>query len=107
MLPTEITLDYLVNRTEAVAEAIRSGEWQLASDLEVERRELLKHFVAAEKRSHGGLEHLRQDIETLIICNNQFLGEIHHHRRTILREASTVRRGRDAAAEYDRQQAEN
>ncbi len=103
MPATELSLDSLISRTDAVAEAIAAGDWQLASRLEAERRRLMERYVEAECRVSGGLERIRGELAELIDRNNLFLGEVHHQRRQILREASTVKRGRAAATEYDRQ----
>ena len=104
MTATNVNLASLIEHTNAVAEAISTGDWQRASQLEVERRLLLERYLAAESLAHGGLEHLREELTELVDRNNQFLGEVHHRRRQIMREASTVKRGHAAAAEYDRQQ---
>ncbi len=104
MPTTDVNLDSLITRTDAVAEAISAGDWQRASQLEVERRQLLERYLEAESRAHGGLEHIRDQLTELVNRNNQFAGEVHHERRRILREASMMKRGRAAAAVYDREQ---
>ena len=102
MAGPDMTLDLLVSATDAVAESIQAGDWQRASELEIERLELLRRFVRVEMRNHGSLEHLRGELEILIACNNRLLGDVHHHRRQVLREACTVKIGRTAVAEYGR-----
>ena len=98
---TEISLDTLLAQTDAVAAAIASGDWESATVQELERRQLLQRYLEQESRRHGGLEHLREALTQLHARGNQFVGEVHHHRRRIIRDACTLRKGRDAVREYD------
>ena len=98
---TEISLETLIAQTDAVAAAIADGDWESATELEVERRGLLQCYLERESQRHGDLEHLRASLTELQARGNQFAGEVHHHRNRIIREACTVRRGRDAVKEYD------
>ena len=98
---TDISLETLIAQTDAVATAIADGDWEAATGLEVERRSLLQSFLERESQRHGDLEHLRASLAEIHARGNQFVGEVHHHRDRIIREACTVRRGRDAVKEYD------
>ncbi len=95
----DISLDALLEQTDAVAAAIAAGDWESATELEIERRGLLQRYLERESSRHGDLEHLR--LTELHARGNQFVGEVHHHRNRIIREACTVKRGRDAVKEYD------
>ena len=97
----EISLDALLEQTDAVAAAIAAGDWESATELEIERRGLLRRYLERESRRHGDLEHLRASLTELHSRGNQFVGEVHHHRNRIIREACTVKRGREAVKEYD------
>ncbi len=97
---TEIALDDLVSYTDAVAAAISAGDWQHASEIEAERRGLLERYIAAERKAHGGLEHLRDELAILIEQSNRALGQVHHQRRQVLLEASVLQRGREATEAY-------
>ena len=99
--PHEIDIDRLIAQTDAVAAAIESGEWESATKLEVERRRLLERYLQQESRLHGDLEHLRDALTLLQQRANEFAGAVRHHRERIIREACTVRKGRDAVKEYD------
>lgn len=98
---TEISLDALIEQTDAVAAAIAAGDWESATQLEIERRGLLRRYLERESLRHGNLEHLRASLSELHARSNQFVGEVHHHRNRIVHEACTVKRGRDAVKEYD------
>ena len=100
-LSADISLDRLLEQTDAVAAAIAAGDWDSATELEIERRDLLRRYLERESRRHGDLEHLRASLMELHSRGNQFVGEVHHHRNRIIREACTVKRGRDAVKEYD------
>ncbi len=97
---TDIALDDLVSHTDAVATAISAGDWQHASELEAERRGLLERYIAAERKAHGGIEHLRDELANLIDLSNRALGQVHHQRRQVLLEAAVVQRGREATEAY-------
>lgn len=97
----DISLDALLEQTDAVAAAIAAGDWESATELEIERRSLLQRYLERESSRHGDLEHLRAALTELHARGNQFVGEVHHHRNRIVREAYTVKRGRDAVKEYD------
>lgn len=86
--------------TEQVEAAIAVGDWQQAAELEAERREAL---FALLERSGGRIESSLHDaLSGIVARTRRMIGEAHHHRRALLREASMVRIGRKAADEYDR-----
>ena len=83
--------------TDQVQEAINAGEWLRARDLDVERHNLLEQLVQAQAdkpESHTDLSAIAQR-------NHHMIGEVHHHRRRVLREASLVKTGYAAAKAYD------
>ncbi len=96
-----LRLDTLIAQTDAVAEAINAGDWESATKLELERREFLQHYLQQEALRHGDLEHLRQALTELQARGNRFVGEVHHHQHRVIREACTLKKGRDAVKEYD------
>lgn len=98
---TEASLQALIAQTDAVASAIAKGEWDSATRMEVERRRLLRRFLEREARMRGGLSHVRETLAELQSRGRQFTGEVQHHRDRIIREACTVRKGRDAVKKYD------
>jgi hypothetical protein len=97
-------LDEVLGLTERVHEAIQAGDWLHASELEQVRRARLEQLVAAGREEHGSAvadgEPLRATLETLQQRSLAMLGEVHHHRRRILREATTIKTGQDAAQAY-------
>ena len=97
---TDIALDDLASCTDAVAAAISAGDWQHASELEAHRRGLLERYIAAERQAHGGIEHLRDELTTLIDQSNRALGQVHHQRRQVLLESAVLKRGREATEAY-------
>ncbi len=96
-----LRLDTLIAQTDAVAEAINAGDWESATELELERREFLQRYLQQEALRHGDVEHLRQALTELQARGNQFVGEVHHHRHRVIREACTLKKGRDAVKQYD------
>ena len=97
-VPVSVTT--LLEMTDRVQSAISDGDWQRALELEVERRSLLERFIADEVARYGELEHLRGTLRDFQTRNNQLIGELHHHRRRLLREAATVTTGRKAVDAY-------
>ena len=86
--------------TDQVQAAIDSGEWLRARDLDVERRSLLEQFVVEQSQTDARPE-WRSRLAVLEQRNNHMIGEVHHHRRRVLRDASMVRTGYAAAGSYD------
>jgi hypothetical protein len=91
-------LQAVLDLTDQVHAAITRGEWQRARELETERRELLERLLAC----------VREDIEPQVAATlarlhergHQLLGEAQHHKRRLLREATIVKTGREAARAY-------
>jgi hypothetical protein len=94
------TLGAILDLTEQVQSAIDGGDWQRASELEAQRRAQLEAFVAELGVGEQGGE-LRGALEALQQRNQRLLGEAHHHRRRVLREASTLKTGHSAARAYE------
>jgi hypothetical protein len=90
----------ILELTDQVQAAINAGDWLLAIDLDVERRNLLEQLVVAPSRSNEGAA-LHTALSALGQRNNHMIGEVHHHRRRVLRDASMVRTGYAAAGSYD------
>jgi hypothetical protein len=95
--------------TERVHEAIQAGDWLRASELEQERRAELEALVREMQAARGDSDAARAAvgaaIETALGEIEQrtlhLVGEVHHHRRRVLREAAIVKAGRDAAGAYE------
>jgi hypothetical protein len=94
------TLSAILDLTDQVQSAIDAGDWQRASDLESQRRALLAALVAEYGIGEPGGE-LRGAFEALQQRNQRLLGEAHHHRRRVLREASILKTGQSAARAYE------
>ena len=99
------TLGAILDLTDQVQSAIDAGDWPRASELEAQRRAQLEAFVAELGVGEPGGE-LRSALEALQLRNQRMLGEAHHHRRRVLREASTLKTGRSAALAYEGAPAE-
>src|SRR3954468_16717828 len=94
------TLGVILDLTDQVQSAIDAGDWGRASDLEAQRRAQLEAFVAELGVGEPGGE-VRGALEALQLRNQRLLGEAHHHRRRVLREASTLKTGHSAARAYE------
>jgi hypothetical protein len=94
------TLSSILDLTEQVQNAIDAGDWQQASDLESQRRAQLESFIAERGIGEPGGD-VRTALEALQLRNQRMLGEAHHHRRRVLREASTIKTGQSAARAYE------
>ena len=90
----EAVLD-LADRVEA---SIDAGDWAQANELETARRAQLEKLLLAGAGAlpEGALDAVRQRTHELI-------GLVEHHRRRVLREATTVKTGYAAAARYAQQ----
>ncbi len=89
----------LLELTDRVQAALDSGEWLRAGELEAERRGLLVSLVATA-RSEGRSAELAPLLGDFLERANHVVGEIHHHQRRLLREASMLRTGHAAASAY-------
>src|SRR5262245_29536728 len=94
------TLGAVLDLTDQVQSAIDAGDWQRASDLESERRAQLEALVAEQGIGEPGGD-LRGALEALQLRNQRLLGDAHHHRRRVLREAATIKTGQSAARAYE------
>jgi hypothetical protein len=90
--------------TERVHEAIQAGDWLRASELERERRAELEALVVEMQAAGSGAAD-GADVEAALLELERrtlhLVGDVHHQRRRVLREASTMKSRRDAAAAYD------
>ena len=92
-------LEAIIALTERVQSAITTGEWSQASELEDERRKALAQFI--EQHRASGLEAMSDELTDLQNTHNRLIGELFHHRRRLVREATTVRTGRRAVRAYN------
>ena len=86
----------ILDLTEQVQTAIDAGDWQRAQALEGERRCAIERLVADQTVT----AELTAALGDLYARNQRMIGEVHHHRRRIVREASMVRTGQAAVAAY-------
>lgn len=93
-------LQALLELTDAVQVAISDGDWQKAAMLETERRAMLEAYLDRERAVNGGLTHLSEELAGLQSRANRMIGELHHHRRRLEREAGQLARGRRAVRAY-------
>jgi hypothetical protein len=95
-------LEDILELTDRVQAAIDAGDWQHANEIETERRAKLEQLVVAGADGPdltAGWNELQQRTYRLI-------GLTEHHRRRVLREATTVKTGHAAAARYAERQAD-
>jgi isocitrate dehydrogenase kinase/phosphatase len=88
-------LDTLLELTDRVQAAIDAGDWQRANELESERRAQLEKLVAEQTAMD-----VRAALDALAQRTHRLIGLVEHHRRRVLREATTVTAGHAAAARY-------
>ncbi|MDX1562118.1 MAG: hypothetical protein R3305_04290 [Gammaproteobacteria bacterium] len=89
-----------VNRlADEIQQAINDGEWSRATELEQRRLEALKQLVVEQtENGHGGdLGEFLGDSQDLI---RRQIGEVQHHQRRVVREATMIKTGRAATARY-------
>lgn len=96
-------ISHVIAMTERVEAAIAAGDWQEAADLEAQRRSALVALL--ERGGAPASEDLRAALSGIVSRTHRMIGEAHHHRRSLLWEASSVQLGRKAADEYDRNSA--
>ena len=87
--------DTLLELTDRVQAAIDAGDWQQANELENERRAQLEKLVAEQTALD-----IRSVLDALGQRTHRLIGLVEHHRRRVLREATTVTAGHAAAARY-------
>jgi hypothetical protein len=88
-------LDALLELTDRVQAAIDAGDWQKANEVEIQRRAQLEKLVAEQTAMD-----VRSVLGTLAQRTQRLIGVVEHHRRRVLREATTVTAGHAAAARY-------
>jgi hypothetical protein len=90
------TLAGILELTDRVQAAIDAGDWQGAQDLETERRGAIEQLVAEQ----GAGDTIGTSLEELQRRNRKMIGEVQHHRRRVMRDATIVKTGQAAAAAY-------
>jgi hypothetical protein len=93
------TLQAVLDLTDQVHAAIAAGEWQRASDLETVRRDLLEQLLGGTTPDSLPLA-AAAALAQLHERSHHLVGEVEHHKRRLLREASIVKIGREAARAY-------
>ena len=88
-------LDGLLDLTDRVQAAIDAGDWLQANELESERRAQLERLVTEQTAMD-----IRSVLDALAQRTHRLIGLVEHHRRRVLREATTVTAGHAAAARY-------
>jgi len=88
-------LDQLLELTDRVQAAIDAGDWQQANELETGRRAQLEKLVAEQTAMD-----IRSVLDALAQRTHRLIGLVEHHKRRVLREATTVSAGHAAAARY-------
>src|SRR5262249_44230933 len=94
-LTVTTALDALLELTDRVQAAIDAGDWQKASDLENDRRAQLEKLVVEQTAMD-----VRSVLDALSNRTHRLIGLVEHHRRRVLREATTVKAGHAAVARY-------
>lgn len=92
-------LSVVIALTAQVEAAMADGDWQQAADLEAQRRAALSALLGTRGVAAVDPE-LRDALAGILSRTHRLLGEAHHHRRALLRDAEMVRLGRRAASEY-------
>jgi hypothetical protein len=82
--------------TARVEAAIEAGDWQLAQELEAERRRVLEELAA---QPHAGAG-LAATFTSLAARNQRLIGLVEHEQRRLLREAAGARSAEAGAAAY-------
>ena len=93
------SLAKILELTDLVQAAIDAGDWLRACELDIERRAQLEQLVAEHGTGDAGSD-LRNALEHLLERNQRLIGEVHHHRRRVFRDAETVKTGRSAVNAY-------
>jgi hypothetical protein len=91
-----VDLDNILSLTDRVQQAIDCGDWQLASDIEAQRRSELERFVAQSSRAANFAEAL----VAIEQRNHRLIGLVEHHKRRVVRDATMVSASHAAAAAY-------
>jgi hypothetical protein len=91
-----MTLAQILELTDRVQAAIDAGDWVAAQEVETQRRAAIEQLVA--EQGAGGA--MAGALTQLHERNQRMIGEVHHHRRRVLRDAALVNTGRSAASAY-------
>jgi hypothetical protein len=100
MTATRLEIQSLIDLTAAVQNAVASGAWDEASQLEAQRSTALMSFVDQQRRIHGDLEHLRTQLTDIQRSYDQLIGRMHHHQRTAGYQAAQLKQGKTAVESY-------
>jgi hypothetical protein len=92
-----MTLAQVLELTDRVQAAMDAGDWLGAQDAETQRRAAIERLVA-ELGAGGELEGALTQLHER---NQRMIGEVHHHRRRVLRDAALVKAGQSAASAYE------
>lgn len=98
-------LNVILELTEEIQTAIDAGDWQRASDIDAERRARLESLIAEHGDTDDGSA-MRNAFAALLERNRRLIGEVDHHRRAVLRDASMIRTGQAAVSSYGAAPAE-
>jgi hypothetical protein len=94
-------LEAVLDLTDRVQAAIDAGDWAAANELETLRRAQLEKLILAG----DGAVPLTGVLDAIQQRTYKLIGLVEHHRRRVLREATTVTTGHAAAARYAEQGA--
>jgi hypothetical protein len=98
-----VTLADVLDLTDRVQAAIDAGDWLAAQEAETLRRTALERLIA--EQGTGG--DLTGSLMQLHERNQRMIGEVHHHRRRVLRDAAMVKTGQAAASAYGAAEAKS
>lgn len=93
-------LTAIIALTDDVQAAIGSGEWQTATELDRRRRAALDTLLEDLAKDPALAASIQQALTDLQTRTRHLIGEVDHHKRRVIREASMVTTGRRAAREY-------
>jgi hypothetical protein len=89
----------IIDLTERVQAALDAGDWLRAGEIDAERRRRLERLVV--ERAELATDAIASDALAAVQRRTfEMIGQVHHHRRRVLREASTLRTGQAAVDSY-------
>lgn len=94
-------LDSILTLTKQVLDRTEQGEWLEAAELDVQRRQQLQTFCTGLDPVNTPPD-IIQALRDILRLNDALIGSVEHRQRAILREADTVRVGKQAVAAYGR-----
>jgi hypothetical protein len=89
----------IIDLTERVQAALDAGDWLRAGEIDAERRRRLELLVV-ERAELAGDRAASDALATVQRRTFEMIGQVHHHRRRVLRDAATLRTGQTAADTY-------